>query len=298
MTASSEDPSSDEEIDLRAVAAAVSARYWWVVISVVICTAAFTAAAFLMTPIYRASTVVVDASSTLNGMGGGLASTLGQLGGLASLAGINMNPGGNPTEEALAVMRSREFTEHFIRDLQLLPELFYKRWDADRKQWKGDAKDTPTLVQGFRYFDTNVRNASQDRKTGLISIQIEWKDPVKAAEWANLLVERLNNEMRSRAIDKTNASVGYLEKELAATPTVEIRQAINRLIETQINQRMLANVTHEYAFRVVDRALPPDPRNITKPNRLLLLVLGPVLGLLIGAFAALIAGAFAARGKN
>jgi LPS O-antigen subunit length determinant protein (WzzB/FepE family) len=51
---------------------------------------------------------------------------------------------------------------------------------------------------------------------------------------------------------------------------------------------MLANVTEEYAFRVADRALPPDPRDIVRPDKRLLFALGPLLGLTFGAFVALL----------
>ena len=93
----------------------------------------------------------------------------------------------------------------------------------------------------------------------------------------------------------TNLSVGYLEKELEATSTIETRLAINRLMEAQINQRMLANVTQEYAFRVVDRALPPEPDDAVGPRKLVLLALGPSVGLIFGVFAVLVVNVLAAN---
>jgi LPS O-antigen subunit length determinant protein (WzzB/FepE family) len=58
-------------------------------------------------------------------------------------------------------------------------------------------------------------------------------------------------------------------------------------MEVQINQRMLANVTHEYAFRVADRALPPDPDDEIRPNKPFLLLLGWLFGMMVGAAVAL-----------
>jgi len=287
---------ADAEIDLRAVASSLWAGRWWIVACMLVCTAALTAVAFLTTPVYRAATVVVAAGPERSGMGA-LSSALGQLGGLASLAGIDMNPGASQAEESLAVLRSREFTEGFIRDHKLMPELFPKRWDANARRWKGPKEDWPTLAQGFKYFDQKVRKVTQDRKTQLITVSIEWRDRVKAAEWANALVARLNAEMRARAIAKTNASVGFLERELAATSEIDTRQAINRLMEAQINQRMLANVTEEYALRVVDKALPADPKDPVKPKKLVLMGLGPILGMLLGAVGVLIAGAWVGARK-
>lgn len=247
-------------------------------------TGAFAAAAFVMAPVYRATAVMVPAAAD-RGIAGSLGSALGQLGGLASLAGITVGSGDSQTEEALAVLRSREFTEDFIRDQRLMPELFSRRWDQKSGQWRGNVAEAPTLAQAFKLFDESVRTVSQDKKTGLITLRIDWKDPQAAANWANALIARLNAEMRARAIAKSNASMGYLQKELAATSTVETRDAIGRLMEAQITQRMLANVTEDYALRVVDKALPPDPDDVLRPNKPLLVALGLVCGLMLGVFA-------------
>jgi uncharacterized protein involved in exopolysaccharide biosynthesis len=116
----------------------------------------------------------------------------------------------------------------------------------------------------------------------LVSLQIDWRDRVEAAAWANELVERLNAEMQARALAKANASLGYLEKELAASSVVETRDAINRLIESQIKTRMVANTTREYAFRVVDRAMAPDADDPVWPVKSLFFLCGPLLGLGVG----------------
>ncbi len=282
------------DIDLWVLMGRLWAGRRWLLVSIVAFGAAFAAAAFLMTPLYRANAVFVDASTDRSGMGG-LGSSLGQLGGLASLAGISVGSGNSKLEEALAVLRSRELTEAFIREEGLMQELLYQRWDAEAGQWRGREDRWPTLNDAFKVFDGRVRVVNRDTRTGLVTLQILWKSPELAATWANQLIARVNAEMRARAIADTTASVGYLEKELAATSVVETREAITRLMEAQINQRMLANVTNEYAFRVVDRALPPDPRDQVQPRKLVLLALGPLVGFVFGALCVLVAGAWVAR---
>jgi LPS O-antigen subunit length determinant protein (WzzB/FepE family) len=84
--------------------------------------------------------------------------------------------------------------------------------------------------------------------------------------------------------------VGFLEQELTKTTAVETRQAIARLMEAQINQRMIANVTKQYAFRVADKAMPSDRRDMVRPNKLLLFALGPTLGFSFGAIIVLLFG--------
>jgi uncharacterized protein involved in exopolysaccharide biosynthesis len=279
----------EDEIDLRQVFDRLWAGRWWLVLSVVLFTGLFAAAAFLSTRIYRASTVLVPANSGRGGLGESLSGSLGSLGGLASLAGINLGSSGSDTAEALAVLRSRQFTEAFIKDKNLMPTLYPAAWDEQAKTWKAGVRQ-PTAAQANKYFDTRIRTIVEDKKSGLVILQIEWKDRQAAADWANMLVQRLNAEMRGRAIANADASLGYLRKELEGTTVVDTREAINRIIEVQIKQRMLANVTQEYVFRVVDRALPPDSTDPVKPKKLLLLVAGPLVGLAIGIICVLVFG--------
>jgi len=274
----------DDDIDLRAVAATLWKRRWWIAAMAVLFTIPFAVSAFMAEPLYRATTVVADARSDASGANS-LGAALGALGNLGSVARLTVQ-GATYSDEAIAVMRSREFTERFIRDHDLMPQLFSHLIDARTGQWLVPEEQRPTLSQGYRVFN-GIRTVTQAGRGGLITVAIEWRDPAQAADWANALVGQLNAEMRDRAIAATKNSVGYLERELGSTSTIETRQAINRLMEAQINQRMLANVTEEYAFRIVERALPPDIDDAVGPSKLVLLALGPSLGLIFGIFVAL-----------
>jgi uncharacterized protein involved in exopolysaccharide biosynthesis len=280
------EPEAETYFDLKRAVRRLQARRWWIAAAVVLSTAAFSSYAFLTAPVYRATTVLVPAGNEQGGLAGSLGGALGSLGGLASLAGVNISATGTETEESLAVLRSREFTEAFIRDKQLLPVLFADAWDPASKNWK-NPDEAPTLARAFKYFDKGIRGISQDRRTSLVTVTIDWRDRKQAADWANEMVERLNAEMRARAIAKSSASVGFLEEELKKTPLLGTQEAINRLIEAQIKQRMVANVTREYAFRVVDRALLPDLTDKVRPKRLVLLLVGPLVGLFLGIAAVL-----------
>jgi uncharacterized protein involved in exopolysaccharide biosynthesis len=274
----------DDTIDLRALLGKLWEGRWWIVASVVICAGIAVAIALTMTPFYRAAVVMVPANTERSG---DMSGALGQFGGLASLAGLNIGGAGMETEESLAVLRSREFTEKFIQTNNLMPVLFADRWNEKEQNWCADAVP-PTPAQAYKYFNKTVRAVIQDKKTGLVTVQIDWKDRQLAADWANQLVQRLNSEMRARAIGHANASLGFLEKELDVTSVVGTRDAINRLIESQIKQRMLANVTQEYAFRVVDRAMPSDKNDPVRPKKRLLAAGGVLIGVVLGIIVVII----------
>jgi uncharacterized protein involved in exopolysaccharide biosynthesis len=284
----------DGELDLRLVVGRLWAGRLWIAGSALVSAAAFVVAAFLITPLYRSAAVALPVSADESGIGG-LGSALGSLGGLASLAGIQLGGESSKLEESLAVLRSRQFTEKFITDEQLLPKLFPRKWDARAGQWTVAAHKAPTLADGYKRFDKKFRSITHDKKTNLVTVAVEWPDAKEAARMANELIARLNAEMRERAIARTNAAVGYLQKELDATTAVDTRSAISRLMEAQINQRMYANVTQEYSLRVIDRAMASDPKDVAKPKKALLLALGVMLGLALGAVGVLAAPALRPR---
>ena len=52
---------------------------------------------------------------------------------------------------------------------------------------------------GSTYLSFSV---DEDKKSGLITLSITWKDPQVAANWANDLVKQLNEQLREQAIDE------------------------------------------------------------------------------------------------
>lgn len=273
-------------IDLRQTLGRLWGRRRWIAASSVVGMVVLGVIGFLMTPIYRATTVMIAASSERQGFNSAIAGAVGSLG-LASLAGLSGATNTADTEEALAVLRSRQFTETFIRESQLMPKLFESQWDAQKGTWRSGG-DPPTYGKAYKYFDGSIRTVLQDKKTGLVTLQIDWKNRVEAADWANNLVQRLNLEMRSRAASKADALLGYLEKEVATTSVVPTREAINRLIEAQVKQRMLANVTQEFVFRVVDAALPPDKNDRLRPHKFLMMLSGIAVGAVLAILGVLL----------
>jgi uncharacterized protein involved in exopolysaccharide biosynthesis len=238
------------------------------------------ALSFMLTPMYRAEVVIepVDSSSGLG--------DLGQLGGLASLAGINIGGGmSKKSDAALEYLRSRTFTAGFIQRHGLMPLLFAKKWDAARNQWR-DPADIPTIAEGIAKFSKKVRQIAEDRRTGIVTVAIIWSDRAAAAEWANLLISEADKALRERAIAEQGRSVEYLESEAGHTSTVEIGTAISKLMETELKNAMLARTRDAYAFKVIDPAVAPDPKDRDSPNKPLIVALGAGLGLALGIIVA------------
>lgn len=220
--------------------------------------------------IFRADVVVAEAEH--EGLGGS-ANLLGQIGGLAGLAGVNVGEGAK-NREAKALLRSNRLAEEFIRRYDLLPILF-----------PHPSKQKPaTLWYGVRRFKKTMLNVREDTRTEMTTITVSAGNPKDAARYANGYIALANELIRTRAIDEASRNVKYLEGQIEKTNVVELQRLMYKLVENETKTLMLANARPEYAFTTVDPAVPPELRS--SPQRTLLVLFGLVLGCMIGLGAA------------
>jgi uncharacterized protein involved in exopolysaccharide biosynthesis len=274
-----------ESIELRDIWRATRKSWWLVAGCTLTVTVLATFIAFQLAPIYRAEVVMIP-TDTEGLTTGGLGSMVEEFSGLAAVAGLTTSRV-SQKDEALTLLRSRSFTREILQRYDLLKELFKEDWDAEKGNWRVLADKVPTLADGVERFDRRVRTISEDSRTGVVTLAIEWYDPDMAAKWGNLLVQEVNERLRQRVISEAQSSIDFLNAELEKTSIVELERAIFSIIEAQVNKIMIANVRPEYAFRVVDPAIPPDPDDYVRPQRPLIAALGLLLGAGLGVLIAL-----------
>jgi uncharacterized protein involved in exopolysaccharide biosynthesis len=231
---------------------------------------------YLITPEYQAQVVLSPVSGEDSG-GGMLGELAGQLGGLGGLVGGGLF-NAREREESVQFLRSRYIVDRFVSDNNLKPVLFAKRWDTAGKRWKADGKPPPTDGQAFKLFTERIRMVTDDRRSGLVTLTIRWRDRAQAARWANGLVTLANAELRTRAIDEATRNITYLNAEFDRTQQVERQQTILRIVESQIRTIMIAKGRVDYAFKVIDPAVVPDLRDRVRPKRAAMTAMGLVLG--------------------
>lgn len=246
------------------------ASRWTIVVITSVFMVSGLAYALLATPLYQASVVLAPPEQS-----GSSSSPLGQLGGLASIAGVQL--AGDRQQRSIAVLRSASFTREFIRDYNLLPVLL------EEAVAEGAPLDMRDAV---RRFDSDVRFVSDDKRTGLVTVTVEWKDPELAARWANALVARLNEKLRARALQDHGRNVAYLRDQMAATRLVSLQQSLGNLLESEMQQLLLARGNREFAFRVIDAAEAPKYRSY--PQRAMLLLGATVVGGSVAVFFVLV----------
>ena len=258
------------DVDIRQLWETVWSGRWLVIVVTLACTSTGLAYAFLAPEWWKAEVVLTPVGKK------SLPGNLAQLGGLASLAGIDIPSAGSG--EPLAVLKSKSFAREFIEDQHLMKVLCADLWGGCAA-WTVKGETQPDIREGVKYFDEKIRAVTEDKKAGTVTLTIVWKDPGLASDWANLLVKRLNDRMRAEALKQAETSIQYLQQELLATSVVSLQQSIGRVLEGEMQSMSLARANEEFAFRLVDVAYPPKHR--AWPKRGLVVVISFLIGLLL-----------------
>ena len=286
----------DDEIDLRELFRSLWAGKWLISGTTFVAAVIAVIVALMMPNIYRAD--VLLASNDQKGAGA-LSALAAQYGGLASLAGINLNVGkADKTVLGLEVLKSRKFISEFIERHELLvPLIAAQGWDEETgdlkidadaydvtaKRWVRDVsppkKTIPSLQEAYEEF-MEILTVSTDKKSGLVTVAVEFYSPTMAKQWVDWLVDDLNAFIMQQDVTEAEQAIEYLNGQIANTSLAEMQNVFFRLIEEQTKTVMLAEVSNEYLLKTLDPAIAPEEK--ARPKRALIAILGTLLGGMLG----------------
>ena len=244
--------------------------------------------------IYTSRAILVEANQQNT-----LSSRLGGITSFANVAGVSLPGQSSKTEEAIERIKSYEFfSKHFLPYIKLENLMAVNRWDEKNntisykknlfnqadKEWVRKIKPvTPSNQQAYRKYK-EIISVSQDNKTGFVSLSIKHESPHIAKEWMVLIIQKINFSMRMENDKLAKKSIDFLTNQLKNTNIKETRDAITSLIESQMQNLMVAAVSESYAFRVLESPIAPEKK--TSPSRAIICIIGTILG---GIFALIIA---------
>ena len=291
----------DDEIDLRELFGVL----WAGKAKIIAITAMFAVASVIyalsVPNQYKATALLAPAQSD----GGGLSGALGQLGGLASLAGVSLG-GGESGEAQIAqeIMKSWSYIEGFIADNNIAVEVYAAEgwnkgsntleinndaYDVESNKWlledESGAIKPPNSWQLFQAF-SGMLSVSEDKMSGLVSVSVEYYSPQIAKQWVDMYVESINRFMQQRQIDKVTRNINYLQEQIEKTAIAEMQEVFYTIIEEQTKNKMLAEASPDYVFVAVGPSMVPELKS--QPKRALICILGTLLGGMLSVLLVLI----------
>jgi LPS O-antigen subunit length determinant protein (WzzB/FepE family) len=143
----------------------------------------------------------------------------------------------------------------------------------------------PTSWQLFEKF-SKMLAVSEDKKSGLISVSIEYYSPQIAKQWLDLYISSINKHMQARQVVKVSNNIEYLEAQIEKTSITEMQEVFYTIIEEQIKSQMLAEASPDYAFVAVSPSMVPEEKS--QPKRALICILGTLLGGILSVLTVLV----------
>tara|TARA_B100001287_G_scaffold62031_1_gene50112 strand:+ start:12638 stop:13567 length:930 start_codon:yes stop_codon:yes gene_type:complete len=233
-----------------------------------------------------------------------VSSSVQELSGLASLAGISISDSADTSAVALEKINTLSFFEEKILPQISLPNLVaVESWDpksntitydqsvydSSNQIWVREVEfpktPKPSPQESFRSFVDHL-SVYKDPKTGFISISIDHQSPFIAKKWADLVVDEINSYFREKDRLAANFAVNYLNNEIYNTRLSEVKEVIAAVLAQQIQQLTLIEANINYVFDYIDPPVVMEKKS--SPRRAMICIIGALLGGFIGALIALI----------
>ena len=242
--------------------------------------------------IYTSKSILapVNASSGINGALGGYSA-------LAGLAGVRLPSSDDDDNyiKAIHKISSLSFFENNILTNIYLPDLMAVRswnpktnkvtydediFDTKSSTWIRDysypRQQTPSAQESFEVFKRNHLNLNEDKKSGFVTLSIKHQSPYIAKQWAELVVNEINNYYRQKDKLESEKAVSYLNQQILSTSLTEIKEVLAQLLQEETKKLTLIEANQFYVFDYIDP--PAVMEKKSEPKRLLICILSAVLG--------------------
>jgi uncharacterized protein involved in exopolysaccharide biosynthesis len=252
---------------------AMAHRWTLLVVFLALAAAGYCGALFLR-PAYRAEAIVMSVHPTPQGL-------LGSLVGATALSAVSM-PQQIDQNEPIALIQSYSLLTKFLSEDDVIQKLCDAH--AIKCSFRGI---NPALVHertidsAVTLFQKHLLSVEEDKLTGLVHVSVIWYDRNLAAAWCNDLIQLTNRVIQDRAEATAATRVRFLEEQYTKTSLIPLQSAISSVLESELTKQMDAATQPEFAWRVIDRAWPPDDRYPARPLKAVIAAASGVGGALI-----------------
>lgn len=284
----------EDEIDLLELLSVLWQGKWIVVTITSFVSIAAVIYSLSLPNIYESKALLVPANSS-----GSISGALGNYQGLAGLAGISLpssNSEGNSTK-AIKTLKSLSFFEKNILPSIFQPDLMaLKSWDSDMNSVIYDEsiyntnnntwKQIPSAQESYKVFMEKHLRLNEDKNSSFITLSIKHQSPYVAKQWADLVINEVNNFYRQKDKVESEKAVNYLNQQISMTGFSEIKKVLAELLQEETKKLTLIEANQSYVFDYIDP--PAVMEKKSEPTRSTICILSALLGGIFSIFLVLV----------
>jgi capsule polysaccharide export protein KpsE/RkpR len=249
---------SEDEIDIGELLRVLWEGKYQVILGLLISAALAVSYALDLPDRYTSESLLAPRSN--GGPGGALGQLTSQYAGLAGLAGISMGSGTQDQATiALEMLKSRKFFGDYLYESILVDLMASEGWDrptntvlinesvfdSSEGTWLGTGGPSleakPSLQEAHASFLGGHLSLNEDSNTGFITLKVTHYSPEVAQKWSELIIQSINEAVRSRDVNEAENSISFLQAQRLKTNLVSMTQVFSELIEEKTKTVMLAN---------------------------------------------------------
>jgi uncharacterized protein involved in exopolysaccharide biosynthesis len=231
-----------------------------------------------MTNIYRSEATIIPRQEEKSATPASIAILRG-LGGIAEeFAGFGT---GGSLDKFEVVLKSRHLSQRIVEKYKLMSRLFEEEWDSEKKAWL--INPAPTFQDGYNAL-MDMLTVSRDRKSDVMTIKFDHKDPHFAREMAGRYLTELSETLREETLKDAKENQGFLRRQLEQTLDALMKEKISAMLAREIEKEIFARAQRYYSFQVLDPPFVPDLDKKVKPRRALICILSVTVAFFIAVF--------------
>ena len=241
--------------------------------------------------VYKAESLVITTEQKSS-------SSSSNLGGLARLAGVNMevSSGGKSKEIIIKTLKSRKFIMNFISKNDILPEvlaavgadnngIIFDRsiYDSKKNQWNAKYlmdKKNPSLLEGYELFLKNNMRLQISDDDGSMVLSTFFYDPQVAQYWNIKIIQELNEFVKEKDIKTNTRLVEFYKSAISESQSSQTQLIIGALLNDAYKEIALMDSDPEYVLTTIDPALVPEKHDT--PRRSIIFIFITIIGFVIG----------------
>lgn len=250
----------EKEINLLDYWRVLMKRKWQILLITFIVAALVAGLSLIMPKKYKAEATLIPITSSSSGSGNALtamASQMGSLPGIGSLGDLS-KLGGGKTKELVNILKSRTLSENIINRFDLLKVIFANQWDPGTKTFfPRFLRPVPVMEDGVNAFRKKYVDVEEDKKTGMVKIDVTMKNSELAARVANAMIVELQEFIESNSLTTAKRNRIFIEEQLVKTKTklLEADKEINQFY----SNNKLSNITPQLDVDIGSYQTVPKP---------------------------------------
>ena len=151
-------------------------------------------------------------------------------------------------------------------------------------------RGTRVLLQPYRMLTslskTVLLKVTRDRKTDVITVSIEHKNPEFARSVVDYYLTELSEGLRAKVLKDAQENMRFLTEQLDRTTDPLLREKIYGMLAKEIEKDTFARAQTYYGFYVLDPPIAPDLNKKARPKRSMICILSVVVAFFVAVFLA------------